>query len=143
MNIYWCVNKNAYRLQSDDASPSSAPTDGKGDTTHVNNDLDHLDYYSWKDKNETPLSRGQALLFYKAKQEKFDEMESALAKLAFATTSMSMQNMESVITNGIKMLENCSASLMLVPFISKSRGVRQWMHLGVRVRHYFQKERPE
>lgn len=101
-------------MQSDDASPSSSPTDGKGDTTHLNNDLDHLDFYSWKDKNETPLSRGQALLFYKAKQEKFEEMESALAKLAFATTSMSMQNMESVIKNGIILLEDYFTSLIFV-----------------------------
>jgi hypothetical protein len=89
-------------VQSDELTPISTPTDGFGDKTHVNNNPDHLNFYSWKDKNETPLSRGQALLFYKAKQEKFEEMESALTGLAFAATSMSMQNMESVISNGKK-----------------------------------------
>ena len=87
-------------MQSDESSPISIPTDGSGDKTNVNNNPDHLNFYSWKDKNDTPLSRGQALLFYKSKQEKFEEMESALSGLAFAATSMTMQNMESVISNG-------------------------------------------
>jgi hypothetical protein len=134
-----------FRVQSGESSPSSSPTDGAGDKTRVNNNPDHLNFYSWKDKNETPLSRGQALLFYKANQEKFEEMESALTGLAFAATSMTVQNMESVISNGKK----TNLNFVFVESVktnkycptSESRCLRQWVHCGLRVCRYFQEAR--
>jgi hypothetical protein len=90
-----------YLLRVNNLEPlPGSSTDGDANCADVNNDCERLYYYSWRDKNETPLSRGQALFFSQAKHEKLDEIESAVASHAFNTTQNTFHNMSRVISNG-------------------------------------------